>query len=202
MWRRLGNPYVLLTIILVIGLASSIGQTAISANGKTEQFGPFESGSPDSGTCGNDWADDEYDLSFKVRENNDGTFTVRVEYKNGTFVTREGPSPGACQDESEDGTPAGSLVAGIKGKMHGYLIAEVDGERNPDADCGDSGENCEPRPDFFEEFFLPGADVQITKWAFHYSAFGTENQKLVEHEWKNADESVGGNHGDIATSQP
>src|SRR5687768_13737919 len=42
----------------------------------TQHYGPYPSGSPDSGTCGNDWAEDTFDRHFTVRTNPDGTFTV------------------------------------------------------------------------------------------------------------------------------
>lgn len=59
----------------------------------TQHFGPYASGSPDSGTCGNDWATDTFNRDFTVRSNNDGTFTVVEQFKNGSFVTNTGQAP-------------------------------------------------------------------------------------------------------------
>src|SRR5438874_544408 len=86
-----------LSLIALAAFASGIGR--VSAAGSTQQFGPYPSTSPDSGTCGNDWATDTFDRQFKVstRPNADGTYTVNEEFKNGSFVTMAGPSPGACQ---------------------------------------------------------------------------------------------------------
>src|SRR4051794_30095316 len=42
----------------------------------TQHYGSYPSGSPDSGTCGNDWATDTFDRDFTVRSNHDGTYTV------------------------------------------------------------------------------------------------------------------------------
>ncbi|MEP6910870.1 MAG: hypothetical protein ABI896_10635, partial [Actinomycetota bacterium] len=69
----------------------------------TEHYGPYASGSPDSGTCGNDWAQDTFDRDFTVRSNNDGTYTVVQQFKNGSFVTDLGPSTGSC--DTTDGSP-------------------------------------------------------------------------------------------------
>src|SRR6186713_2455441 len=63
---------------------------------RTQHYGPYASGSPDSGTCGNDWATDTFDRVFTVRSNHDGTYTVVQQFKNGSFVTNAGLSPGSC----------------------------------------------------------------------------------------------------------
>src|SRR5213596_1781123 len=63
----------------------------------TQHYGPYPSNSPDSGTCGNDWATDTFDRHFTVKSNQDGTFTVIEQFKNGSFTTIGGPSPGACE---------------------------------------------------------------------------------------------------------
>src|SRR5687768_12050823 len=42
----------------------------------TQHYGPYSSGSPDSGTCGNNWAQDTFNRHFTVKHNHDGTFTV------------------------------------------------------------------------------------------------------------------------------
>ena len=62
----------------------------------TQHYGPYPSVSPDSGTCGTDWANDTFDRHFTVRENLDGTFTVVEQFKNGSFVTMSAPGPGSC----------------------------------------------------------------------------------------------------------
>jgi hypothetical protein len=90
----------------------------------TQRYGPFASGSPDSGTCGNDWAEDTYDRHFTVHNNRDGTYTVVEQFKRGEFVTNDGPSPGACE---LDGSPGGTIVSGKAGDMHGYLVIEGNG---------------------------------------------------------------------------
>src|SRR5436190_1234610 len=74
----------------LVNLSSAMSPTP------TQHYGPYASGSPDSGTCGNDWAEDTYDRDFTLHNNRDGTYTVVEQFKNGDFVTNAGPSPGAC----------------------------------------------------------------------------------------------------------
>src|SRR4029077_3802589 len=52
----------------------------------TQHYGPYSSESTDSGTCGNDWANDTFDRHFTVRKNPDGTFLVVEQFKDGSFV--------------------------------------------------------------------------------------------------------------------
>jgi hypothetical protein len=157
----------------------------------TQHYGPFPSTSLDSGTCGNNWAEDTFDRHFTVHNNRDGTFTVVEQFKRGSFVTIAGASPGACQ---LDGSPGGTIVAGKTGNMHGYLIITVTGTQtstdpacepgSPPAPCTTGG--------FIASHFTGG--FTISTFFFHYSA---GDQNLLEHEWKNASTDRGGNHGDI-----
>jgi hypothetical protein len=157
----------------------------------TQHYGPFESGSPDSGTCGNDWAEDTYDRHFTLHNNRDGTYTVVEQFKRGAFETNAGFSPGACEP---DGSPGGVIAAGKTGDMHGYLIITVTGTQtssdpsciagSPSAPCTTGG--------FIASHFAGG--FTIGTFFFHYSA---GDQGLLEHEWKNASPDRGGNHGDI-----
>jgi hypothetical protein len=171
----------------------------LNSSSSTQQYGPFPSGSPDSGTCGNDWAEDTFDRYFKVTPRPDGTFRVYEQFKNGSFVTNDGPSPGAC--DQTDGTGPGVVAADLVGKMHGYLDMVVtclplSGCPNTTA-CTPS--TCDTTGGFLGTVF-PGAIVETQAYFFHYSGYDGTNQALVEHEWKNASCNRGGNHGDIATA--
>jgi hypothetical protein len=86
----------------------------------TQHYGPYPSTSPDSGTCGPAWAEDTFDRHFTVKTNPDGTFLVVQQFKQGSFVTNAGPSPGSC--DITDGSPPGAVVAGKTGSMHGYFL--------------------------------------------------------------------------------
>jgi hypothetical protein len=171
-------------------MPASVGGSA------TQHYGPYASGSPDSGTCGNDWAEDQYDRVFTVRQTGPTSYTVIEQFKNGTFVTNEGFSPGACQ--LDDGSSTVHVSQGYTGKMHGYLVISVTGTQtststacqpgSPPAPCTTTG---------FITSHFSGTSTTPT-FFFHYSGFDGTNQALVEHEWKNASDDRGGNHGDIA----
>jgi hypothetical protein len=173
--------------------------TSTSTSSGTEHFGPIPSSSPDSGTCGNDWAQDTFDRVFTIHDNRDGTFTVYEQFKNGTFVTATSPdpSPGAC--DMTDGYGPGTLpLMPAFGTMHGYLVITVIGTRNPAASCSDAGNPCGTTTGAITHLFLPGATFTIGTYFFHYAGYDGSNQALVVHEWKNASCDRGGNHGDIA----
>lgn len=164
----------------------------------TQHYGPYPSGSPDSGTCGPDWATDMFDRHFTVQRNPDGTMTVIEQFKNGSFVTIAGPSPGSC--DTTDGSPPGTVGGGIDGSMHGYFIiplppGTMQTSTDPSCVAGSPSTPCTTAGfvnSHFDCFYL--LTCSVTTFFFHYSA---GDQMLVEHEWKNASSDRGGNHGDI-----
>jgi hypothetical protein len=165
---------------------------------RTQHYGPYASGSPDSGTCGNDWAEDTFDRDFTVRTTPAGT-TVVQQFKNGSFVTNAPTSPGAC--DTSDGYGFGTLVAGHTGKMHGYFI--ISGalvQSSTDSHCNavtmTTDASCTTAT-FINTHFAPcyPATCTVSTYFDHYSA---GDQGLAVHEWKNASCDRGGNHGDIA----
>jgi hypothetical protein len=165
----------------------------------TQHYGPYASGSTDSGTCGNDWANDTFDRHFTARSNGDGTYTVVEQFKNGSFTTSIGASPGACETN-----PGGMITAGKMGSMHGYfIIPGVLGPENTSPYCdalNSTNDDCTTAT-FIDTHFTPcyglGA-CSATTFFDHYLA--TDQRTLVYHEWKNASTDRGGNSGDIATS--
>lgn len=197
----------LLIAVLAAGLVSlalGMGQAAAIPDSlsvhSTQHYGPYPSTSPDSGTCGNDWANDSFDRDFKVKSNRDGTFTVDQQFKNGTFVTNAGPSPGSC--DTTDGSPPGLVNAGITGRMHGeFIITNVGMQTSSSPYCdavNQTNADCTTTT-FINTHFVPCYPVTctVTTFLFHFSA---GSQGLVEHEWKNASEDRGGNHGDIRST--
>lgn len=164
--------------------------------GGNKHYGPFASSSPDSGTCGNDWATDYFNRFFTVRQSGPTSYTVVQQFKNGTFVTNPGLSPGAC--EVDDGSSTVFVEGGLNGTMHGYFIITVTGATtyNADPNCVVTGP-C-TTAGFIANHF-PGATYDIPTYFFHFAGKDGTNQVLIEHEWKNASEDRGGNHGDIAT---
>jgi len=176
----------------------AIDAMASSTSNGTKHFGPFPSTSPDSGTCGNDWAEDTFDRFFTVRQTGAGTYEVYEQFKNGSFVTNAGPSPGAC--DLSDGYGPGVVDDGLIGTMHGYFVIEVTCALampcfNAAGSCGP----CDTTAGFLLTFF-PGATSAVNTYFFHYAGYDGTNQALIVHEWKNASCDRGGNHGDIATA--
>jgi hypothetical protein len=171
--------------------------TPLGTGNGAQHYGPFASESPDSGTCGNNWAQDMFDRHFTVRATATG-FTVAEQFKNGSFMTDEGASPGACQ--FDDGSSTLLVTGGLRGTMHGYEIITIVGTQPSTSPFCDAvlmtNENCDTAT-FIDTHFAGASNVST--FFFHYAGQDGTNQTLIEHEWKNASEDRGGNHGDIAT---
>jgi hypothetical protein len=170
---------------------------------RTQHYGPYASGSPDSGTCGNDWADNTFDRVFMVKKNPDGSFTVIQHFKNGTFVTNAGLSPGAC-DTDEPENLGGLVAAGVTGGMNGYFIIEIPSpliqtSTDPHCDAVTMSNTLCTTATFINTHFAPCYPVTcpVTTFFFRYNA---GDQQLEEHEWKNASDDRGGTHGDIRSN--
>ena len=171
----------------------------------TQHYGPYSSTSTDSGTCGNDWANDTFDRHFTVRRNMNGTFLVVEQFKDGSFLTpaSDSPplnfSPGACQNSA---IPQGIVNAGVTGSLHGYfIISNVMTQTSASPYCNAfamTNTNCDTTT-FINTHFAPCYPVTctVTTFLFHYSA---GDQALIQHEWKNASADRGGNSGDIRSS--
>jgi hypothetical protein len=171
----------------------------------TQHYGPYASASTDSGTCGNDWANDTFDRHFTVRKNTNGTFLVVEQFKDGSFGTpaSDSPavnfSPGACQNSS---TPQGIVNDGVTGSLQGYFtIPGVMTQTSTSPYCNatlGTDANCDTTT-FINTHFTPcyPATCTVTTFFFHYSA---GDQTLIQHEWKNASADRGGNNGDIRSS--
>jgi len=158
----------------------------------TLHYGPIPSGSPDSGTCGNDWAIDTFNRVFTVVTNADGTFRVVEDFRDATFVTVAGASPGAC----ENGVTNHMVRAGISGRFQGYfLISVTGGTLDRLAACTTT--NCGTTAGFVKTVFGQTATYNVTTFLFNYSS---DDKELISRHWKNASADRGGNLGDIRTS--
>jgi len=174
-------------MVLAAAVAAALlgGERATSAP-EVRHYGPFHSTSPDSGTCGNFWAEDTFDRFFRVNTspNPDGTYTVAEQFKNGSFVTAAGPSPGGC-----DTNPGGTVGAGVTGQMHGSFVIVVTGATyDPGAECNQT--TCGTTAGFVTTVFGAGATYDVPTYLFQYNARNNG-------AWKNASEDRGGNHGDV-----
>ena len=162
--------------------------TASPAAAATARYGPIASTSPDSGTCGNDWADDTFQRVFMVNTTptSAGVYRVREDFIHGSFVTRAGMSPGACNSLPNNG---GMLTAGVTGRMGGsFTIVVSGGTYNATATC--TAANCGTTAGFIAAVFGTAATYDVPTFSFRY----------VTHcngEWINASTDRGGNRGDI-----
>jgi len=172
----------LAAIVAVAGVAAGI---AVAGNGpKVQQYGPYASDSPDSGTCGNDWANDTFNRVYKANttRNADGTYSVTEDFRDGSFTTMVGPSPGGCETN-----PGGTITSVFAGSMHGTFDLVVSGGTyNPNATCSAP---CYTAT-FVAAVYGPTATYTVPTYEFHYSA-GNHG------EWKNASANRGGDHGDV-----
>jgi hypothetical protein len=196
----------LLALIVNDDVFSTTDLTTVLATsatgGGTQHYGPYPSTSPDSGTCGNDWATDTFDRHFTVKQNADGTITVVEQFKNGSFLTMSGFSPGGCQPTPP---PKGTVNGGITGSMHGYFIVPLPAgttqtSQSPYCNAATQTNAGCTTTEFINTHFAPACypvTCQVTTFFFHYSA---GDQSLIQHEWKNASPDRGGNSGDIRST--
>jgi len=186
-------------------LTSLIDPTSTS----TQHYGPYQSVSPDSGTCGNNWADDSFDRHFTVRQNG-GNYTVIEQFKDGNFQTpsttppNTNQSPGACNTAPPPFGNGGVVSPGITGSLHGYFIITVPPgttQLSNDPHCNAAtmtNANCDTATFIDTHFSCSyGIDCTVPTFFFHYSA---GDQSLTSHEWKNASADRGGNSGDIRSN--
>jgi hypothetical protein len=189
-------------------------QVAPSSSGSsTQHYGPYASGSPDSSTCGNNWADDTFNRHFTVFQNNDGSFLVVEQFKDGSFLTPSttqpspappnppNSSPGGCQNSA---TTQGLVNNGVTGSMHGYFVVPLPSgtiqiSHDPSCLSGSPNAPC-TTTDFINSHFSGNCyatTCPVTTFFFHYNAGG---QGLIINEWKNASSDRGGNSGDIRSA--
>jgi hypothetical protein len=188
--------------------------TSSSSETSTQHYGPYASGSPDSGTCGNNWADDTFDRHFTVFQNrDDGSFLVVEQFKDGSFVTPSATpapplgvppnsSPGGCQNSA---TTQGTVKDGVTGSMHGYFVIPLPAgstQTSTSSACFVSPQTECTTYNFLNSHFTgcssyPNGPCTVTTFFDHYTATG---QGLIINEWKNASSDRGGNHGDIRSA--
>jgi hypothetical protein len=157
------------------------------------------------------WAIDTLHRKYKVRRNEDGSYSVRRE-DFGRFVTTGPLSPSAdpCPGVIRRGKHGTVLRAGIKGKMHGFIAGTVTGGTfNPNGSCTAVCSNT----DFIAGFFTPttaGTPVRYTcnegyagcRFSFKYNVQRHKKQGARFHHWE--DRGLNGINetfiGDIANS--
>src|SRR6266540_6568001 len=85
----------------------------------------------DHGCSFRSWATDTLKRTYKVRLRKNGSYTVRREDK-GRFVTLAGLSPSAdpCPGVVRRGKHGTTVLAGMSGKLHGYLQGRLQAARS------------------------------------------------------------------------
>ena len=168
---------VLLTLVLLFSCAAG---SAFAAGNGTDQFGPFPSTILDTGSCGNNWATDTFNLFVTVHNNGDGTFNVLFDERDGTFTTIGPVSPGACESTNNHGS---TVQSGILGHLHGFLMIKVNSSQyNPSA-C-----NGNPSPCNFLTFgdlvFGPAAAASANV-PLQIVDYQSSDRSLHYHHWVN-----------------
>jgi len=181
---RMNIKRLLMLAVGVVAAGTLVGG-AVAGNGPAVKvYAPIASNSPDSGTCGNDWANDTFSRVYKAQTspNADGTYSLTEEFKSGTFTTVVGASPGGCETN-----PGGQITSVFSGKMEGsFSVTVTGGTYNPNATCAAP---CYTAV-FVAAVYGPTATYSVSTYLLHYSA-GNNG------EWKNASADRGGDHGDI-----
>jgi len=176
-------------------LALAVAPATVMAGQDSVHFGPINSGSPDSSTCGGNWANDTYKRVFNMPTTpNAGTsYSGTESFIDGRFVTMAGPSPDACDP---NGTAGSTIAAGVTGSFHGsFQVVVSNGTFDPNATC-ESG--CDTTASFVATVYGTAATYTTgPSFTFTYHANGPD---LVQREWQNASADEGGNVGDIRSS--
>lgn len=142
-------------------------------------FGPYNTpNDQDSNTCGGNWATDNFDRTYIVTPQPDGSFDI-TELYNGTFTTNAGesqPNPASCPGTLETG--------GVFGHMYGEYVLNLaaPADFNPTATCSAA---C-GTSDFFADFFHGASEPANYAWEFYYTT-------PSNGDWSNTDHGNTGN---------
>ena len=165
------------------GKGKAKGHKLSAKGGKLE----FDVVTEDHGCSFRVWAMDKIHRKYKVKQNKDGSYTVRREDK-GTFTTTGPLSPSAdpCPGVTRRGKHGSALLPGVTGKMHGYITGKATGGTfNPNGTCVDPCGNVQ----FIAGFFSPGTRYTCNegyagcRFNFSYTAQKQNKQKLKYHHW-------------------
>jgi hypothetical protein len=184
--------YTLVSLLLATLMGLLIVSSSWAGPQESKKSGPFHSTSTDNGSCGQPWAQDIFDRYFKVKDNKNGTFTVREEFKNGVFITIGGPSPGSCETDSNHGT---TVRSGVTGKFEGYLEGTVTSSTYNPNGCSAVGADCSTTAGFLTATFgASGSSFTCSngyagcRFNFEYSA---GDQNLLFHHWQDTSNGPG-----------
>lgn len=165
---------------------------------------PYTATTPDSGSCGNNWAIDLFARSFVIHpQNPDGTWTVTENFNKGRFITLGNGetgslvSPGHCDGAGNTHT----LKEGVSGTFQGSFTITIatghtyHGGQGCSSDETTSGastdDGCTTAAWVFNAFgaTYPTSDAQVTAYSLTYHTVG-----LLGNTWTDANT---GDSGDI-----
>ena len=164
-------------------LTTGTTAAAQTTSAGTEHFGPFASTTVDGGSCGHPWATDTVNRYFTVTDNGDGTFRVTEEFRDGTFVTLGGASPGACETTEHHGTV---VAPGVSGDFRGFLSGTVSGGTYNASGCLAAPATCARTSGFVRAVFGATATYEVATFNFEYDS---SDPALLYHHWQ--DKSTG-----------
>ncbi len=176
-------------------LALALAPATVTAGQDSAHFGPINSKSTDSSTCGGDWANDTLKRVFDVptMASADGSYSGTESFIAGQFVTIAGSSPGACESGPNNG---GMIETGVTGSFSGsFQLVVRNGTFNSNATC-ESG--CNTTAGFVATVYGTAA-TYTTGPSFTFTYHANE-PGLVQRDWQNASADEGGNVGDIRSS--
>jgi hypothetical protein len=186
--------------VAIFALAAGM-MLALPANAATGTFrdGPYTATTSDSGTCGNNWAQDLFVRRFIVTlPGSAGDYNVTEKFTKGHFSTYAGPSPASC-----DTGPGDQVPEGVTGEFSGtFGITVHNGVFNSNGACettdyaggpANGGWTQCDTAGWVHGFFGNGATYDVGPFSFTYKAAG---QGLTYHTWTNANT---GNSGDIGS---
>jgi hypothetical protein len=171
----------------LLAAALALAATGAASPGH-KKFGPYTVVNDDHGSCGNVWAADSAKRTFTVEPNRDGTYTL-IRHDQGTFATKAGRSPGACQVSR----PHGRRVAAAKhGTFYGFLRGRISGGTfDPNAACP---ADCGFTDVWIATFFGANAAFSCFKrsksCAFDYE-YSALRQGLRRHHWSDKGKGAG-----------
>ena len=181
--------------VLTFTLAFGIAQASGASGAQVRHYGPFASTSPDSGTCGVDWANDTFKRSFTIQLSTPNTVLERAD--DGTFVALAGPSPNACVILPGPTGNGNTVRAGVKGEFSGsFDIAVSGGTFDPEAKCTPT--TCDTTAGFIHTIYGKNATYVTGITFFEFNYYTHENGA-----WHDASANRDGDNGDITgTAEP
>lgn len=194
---------------IALGLTPALVVLAENNDG----YGPYPSMSPDSGTCGNNWADDAVNRVFTIQGSAPNAITVNEQFQNGTFKTpsstapNTNQSPGACQNPPPKSGLGGHVDAGVTGTFEGYFVIPLPPgtvQTSTDPHCNAAtmtNANCDTMT-FIDTHFTPCYGLGTCSANTFFFSYNANGQCLIEHHWQNASADRGGNSGDIKSGPP